>query len=223
MFGCRHPGRYGHSCRSSAISRSAPHDSLNSKLGSASARSPVVVLMPKQLLQGTVVTSSTASSGQRDRHQPGEVQRWQILKTNENAIVRLPLEDVDFYVLANDGVPLRDITPEHKLLLGPGVRREVLVQGGPEGNYRLESLRSSSSRAEGSLGPDHHDRDAGVERAQGRRRAAEGGAGQDRGPARRDGRPAPRPRLHRAEEHGAGRLRLPDQRQGNSIQTAWTR
>ena len=67
--------------------------------------------------------------------------------------MRLSLEDHVFYVLANDGVPLRDITPQHKLLLGPGVRREVLVQGGPEGTHRLESLAFKQFQGKGNLVP----------------------------------------------------------------------
>jgi FtsP/CotA-like multicopper oxidase with cupredoxin domain len=38
-------------------------------------------------------------------------------------------------------------------LLGPGVRREVLVQGGPEGTYRLESLAFRQFTGKGNLVP----------------------------------------------------------------------
>ena len=122
------------------------------ELGSASARSPVVVPTPKSLTGDSPYFVNGELKPEVDIS-PGEVQRWQILNTNDNAIVRLTLEDHVFYVLANDGVPLRDITPQHKLLLGPGVRREVLVQGGPEGTYRLESLAFKQFQGKGNLVP----------------------------------------------------------------------
>ena len=71
---------------------------------------------------------------------PGEVQRWRILNGNDNAIVNMQLQGHTLYVLANDGNTLEEVTPQKKLLIGPGERREVLVQGGPEGSYELQSL-----------------------------------------------------------------------------------
>jgi FtsP/CotA-like multicopper oxidase with cupredoxin domain len=70
---------------------------------------------------------------------PGEVQRWRILNANDNAIVRLGLEGHTFRVLANDGITLDEAVDRKTLLIGPAERREVLVQGGPEGEYELES------------------------------------------------------------------------------------
>jgi FtsP/CotA-like multicopper oxidase with cupredoxin domain len=72
--------------------------------------------------------------------QPGEVQRWRILNGNDNAIVDMKLHGHELYVLANDGNTLTEVSPQKKLLIGPGERREVLVQGGEEGRYELESL-----------------------------------------------------------------------------------
>jgi suppressor of ftsI len=72
--------------------------------------------------------------------QPGEVQRWRILNGNDNAIVNMRLDGHELYVLANDGNTLTRVSPNRRLLLGPGERREVLVQGGEEGSYELESL-----------------------------------------------------------------------------------
>ncbi|HEX6115803.1 MAG TPA: multicopper oxidase family protein [Solirubrobacterales bacterium] len=71
---------------------------------------------------------------------PGQVQRWRILNGNDNAIVNMRLHGHTLYVLANDGNTLTEVSPQEKLLIGPGERREVLVQGGEEGAYELESL-----------------------------------------------------------------------------------
>ena len=122
------------------------------ELGSRNAESPVVVPTPKSLTGDSPYFINGELKPEIDIR-PGEVQRWQILNTNDNAIVRVSLEDHVFYVLANDGIPLREITPQHKLLLGPGVRREVLVQGGPEGTYRLESLAFRQFTGKGNLVP----------------------------------------------------------------------
>jgi len=109
------------------------------ELGSRNAKTPVVVPTPKSL----TLDSPYFVNGQQNPEidiRPGEVQRWQILNTNDNAIVRLGLQEHLFYVLANDGISLGRISPQHTLLLGPGERREVLVEGGPAGTYRLQSL-----------------------------------------------------------------------------------
>jgi FtsP/CotA-like multicopper oxidase with cupredoxin domain len=72
--------------------------------------------------------------------QPGQVQRWRILNGNDNAIVNMRLDGHTFYVLANDGNTLTRVAPRKDLLIGPGERREVLVQGGARSTYELESL-----------------------------------------------------------------------------------
>lgn len=74
---------------------------------------------------------------------PGEVQRWQIANANDNAIVKLALDGHTFRVLANDGNTLQEASTRKQLLIGPGERREVLVEGGPAGSYELESLEFS--------------------------------------------------------------------------------
>lgn len=71
---------------------------------------------------------------------PGELQRWRIVNVGPDDMVNLGLEGHDLYVLANDGNTLEKMSPESDLLIGPGERKEVLVQGGEEGSYKLESL-----------------------------------------------------------------------------------
>jgi FtsP/CotA-like multicopper oxidase with cupredoxin domain len=123
------------------------------ELGSKNAKKPVVVPTPKSLTGD----SPYFVNGELDPEidiSPGEIQRWQILNTNDNAIVRLELQDHVLYVLANDGISLGRITPRHSLLLGPGERREVLVQGGAAGSYRLTSLAFKQFQGQGNLVPD---------------------------------------------------------------------
>jgi suppressor of ftsI len=71
---------------------------------------------------------------------PGETQRWRILNANGNAIVKLGLDGHDFRILATDGNTLAQPERNRKMLIGPGERVEVLVTGGKEGTYELESL-----------------------------------------------------------------------------------
>ena len=68
------------------------------------------------------------------------MQRWRILNGNDNAIVNMRLDGHLFYVLANDGNTLTKVSRQKELLIGPGERREVLVQGGGKASYELESL-----------------------------------------------------------------------------------
>lgn len=99
---------------------------------------------------------------------PGEVQRWRILNADDDAIVKLALRDHTFYVLANDGNTLEDVSPQGTLLLGPAERREVLVQGGEAGTYKLVSeqfaqfqgtpLPASTVATLSSEGPESDDR-----------------------------------------------------------------
>ena len=109
------------------------------ELGSPNAKTPVVVPTPDSLTPDSPYFVNGQLKPEIDIH-PGEIQRWQLLNTNDNAIVRLQLKKRRFYVLANDGVSLGRIMPQRSLLLGPGERREVLVRGGPAGTYRLLSL-----------------------------------------------------------------------------------
>ena len=123
------------------------------ELGSKNAKEPVVVPTPKSLTGDSPYFINGELNPEIDIN-PGEVQRWQILNTNDNAIVRLGLDDHVFYVLSNDGISLAKISPQHSLLLGPGERREVLVQGGPGGTYRLRSLAFRQFQGKGNLVPE---------------------------------------------------------------------
>lgn len=71
---------------------------------------------------------------------PGETQRWRIANASANRFFRLVLEGHKFHLIARDGDPLSQVQTVDELLMGPGQRREVLVQGGPAGLYTLRSL-----------------------------------------------------------------------------------
>ena len=136
------------------------------QLGSENAQTPVVVPTAKSLTE----KSPYFINGELDPEidiGPGEVQRWQILNANDNAIVRLSMRDHTFFVLANDGATLERMSPKQKLLIGPAERREVLVKGGPAGTYKLVSeafsqfqgghLPASTIATMRSDGPTQHD------------------------------------------------------------------
>jgi FtsP/CotA-like multicopper oxidase with cupredoxin domain len=72
--------------------------------------------------------------------QPGETQRWRIANVSANAFYNLQLAGHRLYEIATDGNPLPEVRPIDALLLGPGERSEVLVQGGPLGIYEFRSL-----------------------------------------------------------------------------------
>jgi suppressor of ftsI len=71
---------------------------------------------------------------------PGETQRWRIANISANAFYDLQLAGHQLHQIASDGNPLSEVVPIDTLLLGPGERAEVLVQGGALGIYELRSL-----------------------------------------------------------------------------------
>jgi suppressor of ftsI len=71
---------------------------------------------------------------------PGETQRWRIANVSANQFYNLQLTGHSFHRIANDGNPLPEVQTSDIILLGPGERAEVLVQGGSAGIYELRSL-----------------------------------------------------------------------------------
>jgi suppressor of ftsI len=74
------------------------------------------------------------------RIRPGQIQRWRILNAASERLLDLEMPGVTFQVLAQDGITLRDMLPERRLVISPGSRVEVLVRGGPKGVYTLSAL-----------------------------------------------------------------------------------
>ena len=71
---------------------------------------------------------------------PGELQRWRIFNANANRMLVLKMDGRPFRVLSQDGNTLARSRVVHKLEIGPGSRREVLIRGGRAGKYELRAV-----------------------------------------------------------------------------------
>jgi suppressor of ftsI len=71
---------------------------------------------------------------------PGETQRWRILNASANPFFHLALAGHQFHLIEVDGNPLPRRETVDELLLGPGERGTVLIQGDAAGVYELQSL-----------------------------------------------------------------------------------
>jgi FtsP/CotA-like multicopper oxidase with cupredoxin domain len=71
---------------------------------------------------------------------PGETQRWRIINASSFTFLNLSLEDHQLHQIASDANPLREVWTRDQIMMSPGERIEVLIQGGPEGIYAFQSL-----------------------------------------------------------------------------------
>jgi FtsP/CotA-like multicopper oxidase with cupredoxin domain len=71
---------------------------------------------------------------------PGETQLWHFANIGADIWYDLQLEGHTFAVVAEDAFPVWDVWEADHLILPPGKRYEVLVQGAEAGTYRLETL-----------------------------------------------------------------------------------
>ena len=71
---------------------------------------------------------------------PGETQLLRIGNIGANMYYRLKLPGHTLYELARDGIRHNQLVPFDELLLPPGSRSEILIQGGDAGRYELKSL-----------------------------------------------------------------------------------
>lgn len=71
---------------------------------------------------------------------PGETQRWRIVNASVFTFMNLSLDGHLLHEIAADGNPLRAVKSRNRIVLAPGERTEVLVQGGEPGEYGLRSL-----------------------------------------------------------------------------------
>jgi FtsP/CotA-like multicopper oxidase with cupredoxin domain len=67
----------------------------------------------------------------------GETQMWRIGNVGADLFYDIALEGHVFTILAEDGDPVWEVTQTDHLVLPPGKRFDVLVQGGTPGSYRL--------------------------------------------------------------------------------------
>lgn len=68
---------------------------------------------------------------------PGETQLWRFANTGSDLFYQLALEGFRFWVVAEDGSPVWNVTETDVVVLPPGKRLEVLVQGGAPGERSL--------------------------------------------------------------------------------------
>ena len=71
---------------------------------------------------------------------PGETQLWRLANIGADIFYRLQLPGRRFHVLAEDANPVSRVWSAESLVLPPGKRYDVLVQGGPSGRNRLLTL-----------------------------------------------------------------------------------
>ncbi len=71
---------------------------------------------------------------------PGETQRWRIINASAFTFLNLALDGHQLHQIASDANPLREVRSRDQIVMAPGERVEVLIQGGPEGVYALQSL-----------------------------------------------------------------------------------
>lgn len=71
---------------------------------------------------------------------PGETQFLRLGNIGSDVYYRLKLDGHVFYELARDGNRHNQIVTSDELLLPPGSRSEVLIQGSPQGSYLLRAL-----------------------------------------------------------------------------------
>lgn len=67
----------------------------------------------------------------------GETQLWRIANVGADLFYDVELEGHEFIVLGEDGYPRWDVLHANHLVLPPGKRFDVLVQGGDPGSYEL--------------------------------------------------------------------------------------
>jgi FtsP/CotA-like multicopper oxidase with cupredoxin domain len=71
---------------------------------------------------------------------PGETQLWRLANIGADIWYELSLEGHPFYVIAEDANPVWKVWSAQSLVLPPGKRFDVLVQGGAPGSYILRTL-----------------------------------------------------------------------------------
>jgi FtsP/CotA-like multicopper oxidase with cupredoxin domain len=72
---------------------------------------------------------------------PGETQLWRIGNIGSDMFYDVALDGHQFTVVGEDGNPVGDAWKTNHLVLPPGKRFEVLVQGGEAGTYPLKTLK----------------------------------------------------------------------------------
>lgn len=77
----------------------------------------------------------------------GEIQRWRMLHSGVTDYINLSLDGHEFQLLAIDGNTLPAPAGESPILMTPGNRFDILIQGGQPGTYQLRKLAFSGNFA----------------------------------------------------------------------------
>lgn len=70
----------------------------------------------------------------------GETQLWRLANIGADIYYNLSLDGHPFHVIANDGNPVWRVNAVESIVLPPGKRYDVLVQGGAAGTYEFKTL-----------------------------------------------------------------------------------
>jgi FtsP/CotA-like multicopper oxidase with cupredoxin domain len=77
---------------------------------------------------------------------PGETQLWRLANIGAAIFYELHLDGHTFHVIAEDGNPVWNVRSADALVLPPGKRFDVLVQGGEAGTYAFKTLLYDQGR-----------------------------------------------------------------------------
>ncbi len=111
-----------------------------------------IVIQNTQVRDGRVVpVAQSSESGSKlyvngtidptAKIRPGQLQRWRIFNANADRIVVVRLAHGQrLQLLAQDGHTLARPLSVRTLMIAPGSRRDVLVRGGPPGDYALKAI-----------------------------------------------------------------------------------
>jgi len=75
---------------------------------------------------------------------PGETQRWRVQNLSPSTTFNLHLDDHQLHQIAKDGNTLDEVWSRDTIIMGPGERVDVLVQGGAEGTYALRTVPNAT-------------------------------------------------------------------------------
>jgi suppressor of ftsI len=98
------------------------------------------VLPPDQRNQANFQRLVNGQSNPTISIRPNETQRWRIANASASTFYNLQLDGHQFHQIAKDGNTLAQVWTRDQIVMGPGERVEVLIQGGPAGTYALRTL-----------------------------------------------------------------------------------
>jgi suppressor of ftsI len=75
---------------------------------------------------------------------PGETQLWRLANIGADIIYKVHLPGTRFHVIAQDANPVRTVWSADTIVMPPGTRFDVLIQGPAAGRHQLETLPFST-------------------------------------------------------------------------------